>query len=179
VYRRPEERFAQCCFSETVAYGGGSVMMWAGISMQARTELVFIPGGGRGGGLNADRYITDILQDHVVPYAGFFDEGFHLMQDNAPCHTAGVTKAYLAAVGIPTLTWPPLSPDLNPIEHMWDYLKRKVRARDPAPETILALQAALVEEWDVCPQDTIRKLIRSMRNRIECVRNANGGNTRY
>lgn len=154
-------------------------MMWAGISMEGRTELVFIPGGGRGRGLNADRYITDILQDHVVPYVGFYEEGFHLMQDNAPCHTARVTRAYLAEVGIPTLAWPPLSPDLNPIEHLWDYLKRKVRARDPAPDTILALKEALVEEWGACPQDTIRKLIRSMKNRIACVKKARGGNTKY
>lgn len=154
-------------------------MMWAGISMEGRTELVFIPGGGRGRGLNADRYITDILQDHVVPYAGFYEEGFHHMQDNAPCHTARVTRAYLAEVGIPTLAWPPLSPDLNPIEHLWDYLKRKVRARDFAPDTILALKEALVEEWGACPQDTIRKLIRSMKNRIACVKKARGGNTKY
>ncbi|XP_028042690.1 uncharacterized protein LOC114252410 [Bombyx mandarina] len=50
VHRRPGERFAQCCFAETVAYGVGSCMMWAGISFDGKTELVFVPGGGRGGG---------------------------------------------------------------------------------------------------------------------------------
>lgn len=45
VSRRPGERYTQCCFRETVAYGGGSVMFWAGISYGGRTELVFVPGG--------------------------------------------------------------------------------------------------------------------------------------
>ncbi|CAH3931880.1 unnamed protein product [Pieris brassicae] len=51
VYRRPGERYAQCCIAETVAYGGGSCMVWAGISMDAKTELVFIESGHDVGGL--------------------------------------------------------------------------------------------------------------------------------
>lgn len=179
VYRRSGERYAQCCFRETVAYGGGSVMVWAGISMEGRTELVFVPGGGRGGGLTAARYITEILEEHVVPYAGFYDEGFVLMQDNAPCHTARITRAYLAEVGIPTMDWPALSPDLNPIEHVWDYLKRQVRKREPAPSNVTELKAALQEVWDVIPQELHKKLIRSMKNRLDAVIRARGGNTKY
>ena len=179
VYRRPEERYAQCCISERVAYGGGSVMFWGGISYDARTELVFVPSGGRGGGLTAARYITEILEDHVVPYAGMFDEGFMLMQDNAPCHTARVTAAYLREVGIHTMVWPAMSPDLNPIEHMWDRLKRNVRARNPAPATVDELKIALLEEWEAIPQNYIRKLIKSMKNRLRCVSRARGSNTRY
>lgn len=179
VYRRPGERFAQCCFAERVAYGGGSVMFRGGISFDGRTELVFVPGGGRGGGLTAAKYITDILEEHVVPYAGMFDEGFLLMQDNAPCHTARATGAYLREVGVNTMDWPAMSPDLNPIEHMWDCLKRRVRKRDPVPANIEDLKTALLEEWDAIPQDYIRSLIRSMRRRLNCVGRAYGGNTRY
>ncbi|XP_045453483.1 uncharacterized protein LOC123662724 [Melitaea cinxia] len=70
VYRRPGEQFSQCCFAETVSYGGGSVTMWAGISYEGKAELVFVPGGGRSGGLTAQKYVENILLDHVVPYAG-------------------------------------------------------------------------------------------------------------
>lgn len=167
VYRRPDERFAQCCFRETVAYGGGSCMIWAGISLEGRTALVFVPGGGRGGGLTADRYITDILLEHVVPYAGFVGDNFVLMHDNARCHTSRVTRQFLDEVGIRTMDWPALSPDMNPIEHVWDQLKRKVRARNPAPTNVEELKEALLEEWEAFPQDDIKKLIRSMRNRLE------------
>ena len=179
VYRRPGERFAQCCIAETVAYGGGSCMRWAGISLDGKTELVFVPGGGRGGGLTADRYITDILQDHVVPYAGFFSENFLLMHDNARCHTSRITRQFLDEVNIRTMDWPALSPDMNPIEHLWDELKRRVRARNPVPSTIEELKAALLEEWYGIPQDTVKKLIRSMKNRLQAVIRARGGNTKY
>lgn len=179
VYRRPGERYAQCCFAETVAYGGGSCMMWAGISFDGKTELVFVPGGGRGGGLTSDRYITDILQDHVLSYAGYIGDDFLLMHDNARCHTARATTEYLEEVGIATMDWPALSPDLNPIEHMWDELKRRVRSRNPAPSSVDELKSALIEEWEGIPQESIRKLIRSMKNRLRAVIRARGGNTKY
>ncbi|KAI8434919.1 hypothetical protein MSG28_003393 [Choristoneura fumiferana] len=172
VCRRPEERFSQCCFSERVAYGGGSVIFWGGISYDGKTELVLVPSGGRGGGLNAARYITNFLEEHVVPYASMFDEGFLLMQDNAPCHNARAITSYLREVGIYTRNWPAMSPDLNPIEHMWDYLKSRVRKRNPAPSDVAELKEALLEEWDAIPQDYVKKLIRSMKNRLNCVKNA-------
>lgn len=50
-----------------------------------KTELVFVPGGGRGGGLTAARYVDDIPLDHVLPYEGFIENGFLLMHDNARC----------------------------------------------------------------------------------------------
>lgn len=179
VYRRPGERFAQCCFAETTAYGGGSCMMWAGISLEGKTELVFVPGGGRGGGLTADRYITNILLDHVVPYAGFVGENFVLMHDNARCHTSRVTQQFLNEVNVQVMSWPALSPDINPIEHLWDQLKRRVRSRNPVPTTINELRVALLEEWDGIPQDIIKKLIRSMKNRLQAMIRARGGNTKY
>lgn len=179
VYRRPGERFAQCCFAETVAYGGGSCMMWAGISLEGKTELVFVPGGGRGGGLTADRYINDILLEHVVPYEGFVGEDFVLMHDNARCHTARITQQFLEEVEMRTMDWPALSPDLNPIEHLWDQLKRRVRARNSAPSTVEELKTALLEEWDNIPQEDVKKLIRSMKNRLKAVIKARGGNTKY
>lgn len=179
VYRRPGERFAQCCIQENVAFGGGSCMVWAGISMEAKTELVFIETGGRVGGLTANRYVEEILADHVVPYAGFVGENFILMQDNARPHTAASVRQYLQDVGIRTMDWPARSPDLNPIEHLWDQLKRKVRARNPAPATRSDLQAALSEEWDAIQQNVVKKLIRSMKNRLEAAIKARGGNTKY
>lgn len=179
VYRRPGERFSQCCFAETVAYGGGSVMMWAGISTEGRTELVFVPGGGRRGGLTAQKYVEDILLEHVVPYAGYIGENFLLMHDNARCHTSRVTRQFLQEVEIDTMVWPALSPDLNPIEHLWDELKRRVRARDIAPSSIVELKTALEEEWQAIPQNNLKKLIRSMKNRMQAVIRARGGNTKY
>ena len=157
VNRHPGERFSQCCFSQTVPFGGGSVTIWGGISLGGKTDILFVPGGGRGGGLTADRYIGDILLHHVLPYKGFIGENFLLMHDNARCHTALVTRQYLAEVGIQTMGWPALSPDMNPIEHMWDRLKQRVRARNPVPSTIDELKTNLLEEWEIIPQNFIKK----------------------
>lgn len=179
VYRRPGERFAQCCITETVAYGGGSCMVWAGISVDSKTEIVFVPSGGRGGGLTAERYITGIRRGHVVPYAASIGDNFTLMHDNARCHTSRQAQQFLNEANIATIDWPARSPDLNPIEHLWDELKRRVRHRDPAPSTIDELKEALIEEWSEIPQDTIKKLIISIKNRVQAVIRARGGNTRY
>lgn len=182
VYRRQWERFAQACIQETVEYGGGFCMFWGGMSADGKTELSSVSrtGGARGqGSMTAHQYITEILEDHVVPYAGFIGDGFTLMHDNARAHTTGIVHGYLQEVGIPVMQWPARSPDLNPIEHLWDQLKRKVRSRDPAPTTLQELQDAVIEEWDSIPQEEVLKLVRSMRERMEAVIRARGDNTRF
>ncbi|CAK1587683.1 unnamed protein product [Parnassius mnemosyne] len=182
VYRRQRERFTQPCFEESVEYGGGSCMFWGGISVDGKTELVCVSRtrGGRGqGSLNAGRYITEILEEHVVPYAGYVGDGFMLMHDNARCHTAAIVRDYLQEVDIPVMHWPARSPDLNPIEHLWDDLKRRVRARDSAPTTLQELQDAVLEGWEQIPQEAVATLVRSMKERMEAVMKARGGNTRF
>jgi transposase len=52
---------------------------------------------------------------------------------------------------IRTLPWPALSPDLNPIEHLWDELGRRVRMRVNPSESIDQLQRALTDEWNNIP----------------------------
>lgn len=150
-------------------------MFWGGISLTARTDLVFITRGA----LSASRYITEILEDHVVPYMGYIGDNFQLMHDNARPHVARIVTQYLEEVGIRVMQWPARSPDLNPIEHMWDTLKQKVRARDPAPTNLEDLETAIREEWNRIPQGTINVLIRSLKWQMQAVIRARGGNTEY
>ena len=83
-----------------------------------------VPGGG-GGGLNAQRYIVNILEPVVAPYIN--DNNLTMfMQDNARPHTARVTTAFLNDNNIDVLPWPAQSPDMNPIEHVWDHIGRQV-----------------------------------------------------
>lgn len=175
VYRRPGERFAQCTVVETVGYQGGSVMVWGGISYEARTELVVFDRGS----VNAQRYVEEILEPHVIPFAPFIGDDFRLMHDNARAHVAGLVTEYLDAVGIARLPWPARSPDLNPIEHVWDNLKRRIRSREPAPTSINELKIAVVEEWENIPQEDIQDIMDGLPNRLEEVIRARGGNTHY
>lgn len=175
VWRRPGERYSQCCTLETEPFGGGSIMFWGGISWETRTELVPI----QGGALNALRYVETILQDHVVPFMPFIGSESLLMHDNARPHKARCVSEYLKTTNIHTIDWPARSPDLNPIEHVWDHLKRKVRSRDQPPTTLAMLKAAVLEEWDNIPQDFLQNLFTSMPRRVEAVIKARGGNTAY
>jgi hypothetical protein len=175
VYRRIGERYVECNLIKTVSFGGGSTMVWGGISWDGCTELVEV-----NLRMNADRYISNIIEEHVVPYVGFIGyERFVFMHDNARAHAARTVRQYLEVVGIVSLDWPARSPDLNPIEHLWDVLKRRIRGRNPVPNTIAALQIAIQEEWNQISQETIKNLIRSMPGRMQAVIRARGGNTKY
>lgn len=101
------------------------------------------------------------------------------MHDNARCHTARSVAQYLDEVGIQVLPWPARSPDLNPIEHIWDNLKRRTRARVPAPTTLGELKTAAVEEWHNIAQSDIQDIMDGLSNRLEEVIRARGGNTHY
>lgn len=175
VYRRRSERFAPCAIVETVGYQGGSIMVWGAISYEARTDLVVVSRGS----MTAQRYVEEVLQDHVVPFAPFIGENFILMHDNARAHVAGQVNDYLDAVGIRRLPWPACSPDLNPIEHIWDNLKRRVRNRNPVPTTLRELTNAVLEEWHNIPQSDIQDVMDGMADRMREVIRARGGNTHY
>jgi transposase len=71
------------------------------------------------------------------------------------------------------------SPDLNPIEHVWDLLDRRVRARTIPPRIVQELAGAVVEEWGNISQQKLANLVQSLRRRCTAVLNAAGGHTRY
>lgn len=175
VWRRPGERFAQCNISPRIPFGGGSTMFWGGICYDARTELVPI----RPRSMNATFYLENIVVEHVMPFGPFLGQDFLFMQDNARPHVAREVLDYLNNVGLPVIEWPPRSPDMNPIEHLWDKLKRRVRAHIPAPANLRELENAVLTEWENIPQNAIQDLIRSMPRRMNAVIRSRGGNTRY
>ena len=175
VIRRPGERYAQCNIRETTLFNGGSVMFWAGISLTARTDIVSL----HAGSLNSERYISDILSEHVVPFAPYIGNNFLLMHDNARPHVARIVNEYLHEVNIRTLNWPPRSPDLNPIEHLWDIIGRALRQHQPPPANLQDIQIMVTDIWQGLDQNQISNLISSMPRRCEAVIRSRGGNTRY
>ncbi|KAI3374271.1 hypothetical protein L3Q82_006118 [Scortum barcoo] len=101
-----------------------------------------------GSSLTAIRYRDEILRPLVRPYAGAVGPGFLLMQDNARPHVAGVCQQFLQDEGIDAMDWPARSPDLNPIEHIWDIMSRSIHQRHVAPQTVQELADALVQDND-------------------------------
>ena len=131
------------------------------------------------GNLNGQRYITEILQSQVVPYAGAIGDEFILMDDSARPHRARVVDQFLEVQGVTRMEWPANSPDLNPIEHLWDQLKRAVRRRINQNTTLGAPYQLLQEEWAALPPQRLSDLIDSMPDRCNQVLMNNGGYTSY
>ena len=174
VWRRPGERFTDATIREVDRYGGGSVMVWGGFHLHGRTPLHVIQGS-----LTGQRYRDEIISPIVQPALQAIGPGATLQDDNAPPHRAHVVRDFFQQQGIPRMDWPARSPDLAPIEHLWDVLGRRVADNHPPPADVAQLTQFLQQEWQAIPQETLRTLVHSMRQRCrECVAQ-NGGHTHY
>ncbi|MCI4386854.1 hypothetical protein PGIGA_G00067410 [Pangasianodon gigas] len=92
-------------------------------------------------------------------------------QDNAPCHTAKIVQEWFEEHDkeFKVLTWPPNSPDLNPIEHLWDVLDKQVRSIEAPPHNLQDLKDLLLTSWCQIPQHTFRSLVESMPRWVRAV----------
>ncbi|GFV01570.1 transposable element Tcb1 transposase [Trichonephila clavipes] len=121
VWRTPKEAFAPEYIVPTVKHGGGSLMVWGGYL----GPLVTLHGK-----VKAAHYVN-ILGDQVHPFVqtSFPGEFPFYQDDNAPIHTAKIVQEWFAEYEgeVGHLDWPPQSPDLNIIEHLWGYLESKLR----------------------------------------------------
>ena len=114
----------------------------------------------------------------MLPYATMnMPEDWIFQQDNDPKHTSKVVRQYLQDTKVALLDWPSQSPDLNPIEHLWEELKRRVGTRNfgNGHDLFIALQV----EWNNIPISRIQNLIKSMPRRCVAVIHAKGYATKY
>ncbi|GFV10599.1 transposable element Tcb2 transposase [Trichonephila clavipes] len=160
---------------ESVRFGGGGVLVYDGISIDRRTDLYII----RDGPLTARRYRDEILRPSVVPYAAAIGDDFILMDDNCRPPRANLVEDFLFEEEIVRMEWPSCSPDMNPIEHVWDALGRRVAVRQPSPQTLQEQERAFLEEWDRIPQLVINNLIDSMPQRCSTLLAVRGNHTPY
>ena len=144
VFRRREERFADNCLTERDRFGGGSVKVWGGIMGRRKTNLIVVQGN-----LNTQGYINQILQPEAVPFLQGHGPAI-LMHDNARSRVARICRQFLNRNDVNVLPWPSVSPDMNPIEHIWDYLDRKVRVRGNV-HNLRDLEKACIQEWNNIP----------------------------
>ncbi|GFV39510.1 transposable element Tcb1 transposase [Trichonephila clavipes] len=133
-----------------------SIMVWAGIMINGRTRLHVVANGT----MTGQRYIDEVLLPHVRLFRGAVGDKFVFMDDNATCHRTLAVQDCLDSEGIQRLVR--RSPDLNPIEKVWDALGRQVAGRNYPPTNKNTLIRALAEEWDKLPQQLLDNVVQSM-----------------
>ncbi|GFU69290.1 transposable element Tcb1 transposase [Trichonephila clavipes] len=101
---------------------------------------------------------------------------FLFMDDNARPHRANIVDECFRSENITCMYWPAYSPDLNPIEHVWDMLGRRIATLQPSPTCLPELRGALLDE---SPQDQIDNLILSMPRRCKACIASSGRHTPY
>jgi len=169
VWRLPGERLSSSAIVPVQAHGGGSVHVWGAIWKGGRSDLIRLQGT-----VTSDSY-CELLRDFFLSTA--FPAHTVFQQDNAPAHRAWLTQLFLVSLGVQILPWPACSADLNPIEHVWDILGRRVQQR--GCQNLNQLFSALKEEWEAIPQEQLDNLISSLPRRVGAVISMRGGNTRY
>ncbi|KAK0144727.1 Transcription factor 25 [Merluccius polli] len=104
----------------------------------------------------------------------------YFQQDNAPCHKARIISDWFLEHDneFTVLKWPPQSPDLNPIEHLWDVVEREIRIMDVQPTNLQQLRDAIMSIWTKLSEECFQYLVESVPRRIKAVLKAKGGPTR-
>ena len=123
----------------------------------------------------------ELLENHLMPFLDDLgdDTTFVFQDDNAPVHRANSVLTWKEENLISSLSWPAQSPDLNPIEHLWDHLGRKVQKHKPQPKNRRELIAVLEEEWVKIEENVLEKLVNSMPKRVKDVISSKGYPTKY
>ncbi|UYV83083.1 hypothetical protein LAZ67_22002145 [Cordylochernes scorpioides] len=157
VWRRRGERSNPAAIVERPTVRQRGIMVWGAIAYDSRSPLLRIQGT-----MTAQRYVDDVLRPVTLPYLQGVPNALY-QQDNARPHTARISQQALQDVQM--LPWPPYSPDLSPIEHVWDIIGRRLHAL-PQPRLEDELWQMVEEEWRAIPQDAIRTLIDSLPRRV-------------
>ncbi|UYV71853.1 hypothetical protein LAZ67_9000703 [Cordylochernes scorpioides] len=169
VWRRRGERSNPAAIVERPTVRQRGIMVWGAIAYDSRSPLLRIQGT-----TTAQRYVDDVLRPVTLPYLQGVPNALY-QQDNARPHTARISQQALQDVQM--LPWPPYSPDLSPIEHVWDIIGRRLHAL-PQLRSEDELWQMVEREWRAIPQDAIRTLIDSLPRRVAAciaVRGFGGG----
>jgi transposase len=185
VFRQPPEKWFKDCIAPKRKGKGISLMVWG--CFWGRNRGTFCPLIVKS--VNKSVYVK-LLEYLLLPVLKRVQDTLGdsiFQQDNAPVHKAAVVMDFFKKYNIQVEDWPPYSPDLNPIEHVWVELKRRLHSKDPdignskgGPEKEKArLAEVLPYIWEEIPEASFQKLWKSMPDRVAAVIDAKGWYTRY
>lgn len=146
-------------------------MGWNGVGQLAEVE----------GRMDADQYVS-ILEDYLLPSMedfGISTQELIFQQDNDPKHTSKKAKKWMEDNDITLLDWPPQSPDLNPVEHLWNHIKQELCKYPTHAKGVWEIWERVEEVWNQIPPEVCQNLIESEPRRLQAVIKAKGGHTKY
>lgn len=173
--RRPEgsSRFDSRFTVKTVKHPD-SVMVWGCFTgAVGRGGLYFLP---KNVTMNGERY-QGVLENHLLPFMNIH-EATHFLQDGAPCHASKRVKSFLQDKPFQVIDWPGNSPDLNPIENCWNYMKTKLKKQDISSVPKLTQEIKMLWTMELS-REYLRSLSDSMPARLKLVIAARGDMTKY
>lgn len=174
VWRFRDEKYDDSMVMPRKQGGGGSLGIWGCIGELGVGHCMTYPDR-----MNQYRYIQ-LLEGYLKPSLELLKkEGQKIIfqQDGAPCHTANTVKKWFEDEGLELLIWPSMSPDLNPIEHLWVEIDKKLARVEL--NSMTELEEALQSYWSEITRQEVLSLIESMPRRVEAVIAARGGHTKY
>ncbi len=175
-YKKKNVSTSTKSFIRTKKFGGGSIMIWGFITFFGQLKIYRV-----NGKMDSNKYIR-LLEDEFIDDAvlcGLNLGEMVFQQDNASCHVSKKTLNWVKEQNINVLSWPPQSPDMNPIEDVWNYLDSQVRKRQPEIKTIDDLWRILDEEAAKISPEYIKKLYKSLPRRISALKKSNFDVTKY
>lgn len=162
-------------FRQKTQGSGGKIMIWGCITYHGVGDLGWIEGH-----MKAEDYVS-VLDKYVLAsrdWNKMDPANFIFQHDNASIHTAGMTQRFLTKKRIKVMVWPPNSPDLNPIERVWAYIKQHLDLYPTRAKTLQELFNRIEEIWLHLPPNYLHELYEDLPNKIKRLKETGGWTTR-